>query len=94
MTDADVLSHMEVNTVGLLRLFKATTSFLQKTSAPKFVYISSIIGSVTEIDQVSFSLTAAYGMSKAAANYMVKRIDTENEYLIALSISPGYVGIL
>lgn len=88
MVDSDVVSHFEVNTLGLLRLFRAVAPLLEKASTPKFAYISTLLASIHEIEQIP-SLTAAYGMSKAAGNYLMKKIDAENEYLIALPIDPG-----
>ncbi|KAL4996870.1 hypothetical protein BDV10DRAFT_170938 [Aspergillus recurvatus] len=90
MTDSDVLSHFEVNTLGPLRLFRAVALLLQKASTPKFAYISTLLASIHEIEQLP-SMTAAYGMSKVAGNYLIKKIDAENEDLIALSIDPGWV---
>ncbi|KAF9889560.1 hypothetical protein FE257_007270 [Aspergillus nanangensis] len=88
MADTDVLSHMEVNTLGPLRVFRATASLLQRAETPKFVYISTLLASIANIEQIP-SLTAAYGMSKAAGNYLVKKIDVENGHLIAFAIDPG-----
>lgn len=90
MTDSDALSHFEVNTLGPLRLFRAIAPLLWKASVPKFAYISTALASIHMIEQIP-SLTAAYGMSKVAGNYLVKKIDAENKDLIALSIDPGYV---
>lgn len=91
MADEDVLSHFEVDTLGPLRLFRAVAPLLLRkaSSTPKFVYISTLLASIGEIEQMSSSLTAAYGMSKAAGNYLVKKIEAENKHLIALSIDPG-----
>jgi norsolorinic acid ketoreductase len=88
MTDDDVLSHFEVNTLGPFRLFRAVAPLLQKASVPKFAYISTLLASIHEIEQIP-SLTGAYGMSKVAGNYLIKKIDAENQYLIALPIDPG-----
>lgn len=88
MADLDVLSHLEVNTLGPLRLFRAVAPLLRKASTPKFAYISTLLSSIHEIEQIS-SLATAYGMSKVAGNYMVRKIDTENKYLISLPIDPG-----
>jgi norsolorinic acid ketoreductase len=90
MTDSDVLSHFEVNALGPLRLFRAISPLLRKASVPKFAYISTALASIHMIEQIP-SLTAAYGMSKVAGNYLVKKIDAENNEFIALLIDPGYV---
>ncbi|KAL2807742.1 toxin biosynthesis ketoreductase [Aspergillus granulosus] len=89
-TDADVVSHFEVNTLGLLRLFRAVAPLLQNAPTPKFVYISTFLASIGSIGQLP-SLTGPYGMSKAAGNFMIKKIHAENEHLITLSIDPGLV---
>ncbi|KAL6229615.1 hypothetical protein BDW75DRAFT_249471 [Aspergillus navahoensis] len=88
MADSDVLSHFEVNTLGLLRLLRAVAPLLQKVSTPKFAYISTLLASIHEIEQIP-SLTAAYGMPKVAGNYLIKKIDAENEGLTALASDPG-----
>ncbi|KAL2816929.1 hypothetical protein BJX63DRAFT_130826 [Aspergillus granulosus] len=90
MTDLDVLSHFEVNTLGPLRLFRVVAPLLQKASVPKFAYVSTLLASIHEIENIP-SLTGAYGMSKVAGNYLIKKIDAENEHLIALPIDPGMV---
>ncbi|KAJ5090527.1 NADP(+)-dependent dehydrogenase [Penicillium argentinense] len=90
MADEDVISHFEVNTLGPLRLFKATASLLEKASTPKLIYISTLLASFSGIEQIP-TLTAAYGMSKVAGNFLVKKIDAENKHLITLSVDPGLV---
>lgn len=90
MEDSDLIAHFEVNTLGLLRLFVATAEMLLLSRLPKFVYISSELASIAGAGQ-SYSLTAAYGVSKAAGNYLVKKIDAEHANIIAFPIDPGYV---
>ncbi|KAL2837218.1 hypothetical protein BJX68DRAFT_273174 [Aspergillus pseudodeflectus] len=90
MRDADVLTHFQVNTLGPLRLFQALAQLLKNASAPKFIYISTALASISGINQMN-SWTAAYGMSKAAGNYLMRKINAENGDLITLSIDPGLV---
>ncbi|KAF7595940.1 hypothetical protein BBP40_004086 [Aspergillus hancockii] len=90
MTDSDLVSHLDVNTLGPLRLFRATLPLLQASSQPKFIYISSELASISGVEHSS-SLTAAYGASKAAGNYLVKKIDAEYPNVIAFSVDPGFV---
>ncbi|KAL3472291.1 hypothetical protein BJX99DRAFT_9158 [Aspergillus californicus] len=89
-TEEDVISHFQVNTLGPLRLFKATAPLLQKASAPKFIYISTLLASIGEIGKFP-SMTGPYGMSKAAGNFLVRKIHMENDHLTTLSIDPGLV---
>lgn len=86
--ESEMVTHFEVNTMGPLRLFKATAPLLQKARTPKFIYISTLLASIGEIGQIP-TLTGAYGMSKAAGNYLVRKIHAENGHLIALSFDPG-----
>lgn len=87
MEDSDMIAHFEVNTLGPLRLFRAATPLLKASSQPKFVYISTALASIGLED--SSSLTAAYGISKIAGNYLIKKIHGEDQKLIAFSIDPG-----
>jgi norsolorinic acid ketoreductase len=88
MDDSDMISHFEVNTLGPLRLFRATASLLKRSDDPKFVYISTELASIAGLENSS-SLTTAYGVSKVAGNFLVKKIHEENDALISFSIDPG-----
>lgn len=86
--ESDMYTHFEVNTMGPLRLFQAMAPLLQKARRPKFVYISTQLASIGGIGQTS-SMTVAYGISKAAGNYLIRKIHAENDHLIALLFDPG-----
>lgn len=88
MDVADLIRHIDTNTYGVLRLFQATWTLLEKARAPKFVCISSSLGSISQCGGEA-PYTGAYGVSKAAANYLVAKINAEYEKLIAFSIDPG-----
>ncbi|KAJ7766529.1 hypothetical protein DFH07DRAFT_955258 [Mycena maculata] len=82
--------HWEVNTLGTVVLFQAAHALLlaSPTGAPTFVYISSPVGSIGRYMPISAS---PYGSSKAAANFLVKVLDTEHPELIVFAINPGWV---
>lgn len=80
--------HVDTNAYGVLRLFQAIQPMLQKSAAPRFIYVSSKLGSITSSTSDKGS-TAAYGFSKAAANFLVTKIGAEHPDLIAFSIDPG-----
>lgn len=84
-----LLEHFNVNTIGPVRLFKATAQFLEAASRPKFVVISSMAGSIAASEFVPYPLTS-YGSSKAALNYVLRRVHVENPELIAITFHPGY----
>jgi NAD(P)-dependent dehydrogenase (short-subunit alcohol dehydrogenase family) len=76
----EIQGFIQVNVIGTLTLFQASYPLLKaSTSTPKFVYISSGGGSITMGPQ--FPAVLAYGASKAAANYLVRKLHFEHEDL-------------
>jgi NAD(P)-dependent dehydrogenase (short-subunit alcohol dehydrogenase family) len=76
MTDA-----FAVNALGTLVLFQATYPLLKaSTSTPKFIPISSALGSITMGTQYPAPFLA-YGASKAALNYTARKIRADTEGL-------------
>ncbi|KAJ5231651.1 uncharacterized protein N7469_006239 [Penicillium citrinum] len=86
----EVEEHFEVNSLGPFRLFQATQALLFKASTPRFVVISTVLGSV-ELQKSLKIPNVAYGMSKAAVNFFTAKIHHENPQLIAFPIHPGWV---
>ncbi|TLD04003.1 hypothetical protein PgNI_11386 [Pyricularia grisea] len=88
----DLVFDFTVNAVGPLRLFKAAWPLLQKAASPRFVLMTSSVGSIAGQQQESFPSTA-YGMSKAAANWLVVKIGVEHgpEGLSVMALHPGWV---
>lgn len=84
----DIEDCLRVNTFAPLLLYQAMWPLLEKSSAPKFIVISSIAGSIGEVTRYA-SPSSAYGVSKAAINFLVRRIGRENSRLTALAIHPG-----
>jgi NAD(P)-dependent dehydrogenase (short-subunit alcohol dehydrogenase family) len=92
----NMLQHFTVNVLGPMMLIQATHPLLKaSTSTPKFVPISSASGSIAigsgfPIPQVE------YGTSKAALNWLTKKLWTENPELsayISSVSSPYFLGI-
>ncbi|KAJ7766524.1 aflatoxin biosynthesis ketoreductase-like protein nor-1 [Mycena maculata] len=81
--------HWEVNTLGPIVLFQAAHALLlaSPSGVPTFALISSAVGSIGGYLPRS---VAAYGSSKAAANFLVKVLDSEHPALISLAIHPGW----
>lgn len=87
---SEVREHFEINTVAPLVLFQATHKLLAKSSKPIFLAVSTGVSTITDMHKFPLPVTA-YGSSKAALNYIVRKIHFENEQLISFVINPGWV---
>lgn len=87
----DFLEHFRINTLGPILLYKATTVLLNTSKqTPKFIIVSSNLGSNGQMDDYPMPL-AAYGVSKAGANWIAGKIHREEERLIVIPMQPGWV---
>lgn len=87
----EVLEHFQVNSIGSLALYQATRRLLEKSSIPKFVFISSPAGSIGIQATFPFNGTP-YNVSKAAVNTIAARLAfEEKDKLIVVLLSPGLV---
>lgn len=55
--------------------------------------MSSMAGSIGLLEDNQFKL-ASYGASKAAANYLVRKINFEHDDIVTLAVHPGYGDLL
>ncbi|KZO92391.1 NAD(P)-binding protein [Calocera viscosa TUFC12733] len=85
-----MLEHFRVNTLGPLVLFQAAHTLLLRAPTPKFVLISSGAGSITTGAAMPVGMLA-YGVSKAGANFLVRKLAFEHPSLTCVVISPGGV---
>jgi nucleoside-diphosphate-sugar epimerase len=80
-TANDLRAHVEVNVIGTLVLFQATYAPLKaSTTSPKFIPISASTGSIEYGTRIPIK-TLSYGLSKAAENYLARKIHSENDGL-------------
>ncbi|KAF5327234.1 hypothetical protein D9619_004918 [Psilocybe cf. subviscida] len=89
----DFKEMLEVNATGVLMLFQFLYPLLKASKHPagaKFVTISSEAGSV-DGPWISAKGLTGYGASKAAMNYVCRKIHFENEWLTCFPIAPGVV---
>ena len=80
--------HLNVNTVGPVRLFQATRPLLTKSANARYVLMSSLVGTIEGIKDIPLPV-GGYGASKAAANYLVRKAHFENDNIATLAIHPG-----
>jgi norsolorinic acid ketoreductase len=85
-----MLDHFRINTVAPLLLFQATLPLLRAAARPVFITVSSDAGSLSRMADLQAANTA-YGASKAAANFVTRRIHFENPWLIAFPVQPGWL---
>jgi norsolorinic acid ketoreductase len=85
-----VRRHFEVNTIAPLLLLQAFFPLLEKSEVPKFLVITSSIGTITNMENVPIPFFA-YGISKGAANYLVRKVAFENPKLVSMAFNPGWV---
>ncbi|KAH0165920.1 NAD(P)-binding protein, partial [Aureobasidium melanogenum] len=90
MKASDLTEHVDVNVNGTVRLFQATLPLLKAAKQPKFIAISSAVSTITDAEYIPYTVTS-YGASKAALNFLLRRIHIENPELIAIAFHPGAV---
>lgn len=83
-----IKDHMEVNAYGPILLFQALLPLLEKASNPKFVALTSPVGSIGGMEMRPLPMVA-YGTSKAVLNYAVRKIHFEHPGVIAVVLNPG-----
>jgi norsolorinic acid ketoreductase len=85
-----MLEHFKINSLAPLLLFQATAPLLNAAINAKFVTVTSGAGSISGMDKLQVENTA-YGASKAALNFITRKIHFENPNLIAFPINPGWL---
>ncbi|KAK2805417.1 hypothetical protein FQN51_000243 [Onygenales sp. PD_10] len=86
---ADFQEHFNVNVHGIIYLFQAVRPLLNKANAPKFITLGTSAASISDMERRNFP-NANYGTSKAAVNYLTRKIHFENPNLTAFSLDPGW----
>ncbi|KAL1752415.1 hypothetical protein FB107DRAFT_293187 [Schizophyllum commune] len=86
----EIVRHVEVNTNGPLVLFQAAYPLLRLSTKPKFIVVSSGMGSITIGANLPVN-TYAYGASKAAVNWVTRKLHHDFPDFIIFPINPGGV---
>ncbi|KAI1170395.1 Nor-1 [Nemania sp. FL0916] len=91
----DFQQFFEVNTYGPMRLYIAVYPLLKAAAdnggKPKFVAISTVASRIMKLEENAPFKLGAYGASKVAVNYIVRRAHAENEWLEAFLLEPGLI---
>ncbi|KAJ9626240.1 hypothetical protein H2203_003872 [Taxawa tesnikishii (nom. ined.)] len=86
---AEFVDHWRVNTLGPVLLFQAAWPLLEKSAAPQFVVVSTGVASIGDMASLPPIPASAYASSKAAVNWLTRKMHFEHERLVAFPISPG-----
>ena len=90
-----LLDHFYVNSIGPVNLLKATTELLKssRNGNPKFIAISTLIGTISGMELLlQFPAPVSpYGSSKAALNWLLRRVHFEEPWLTTFVFHPGLV---
>jgi NAD(P)-dependent dehydrogenase (short-subunit alcohol dehydrogenase family) len=83
----------EVNTIAPLITFQALWPLMENgliasSVPPKFIVLSSSMGSIGGMEPFP---GGAYGLSKAAINYIVKSLHVQMSQLVSIALHPGWV---
>ncbi|KAK3935597.1 putative aflatoxin biosynthesis ketoreductase nor-1 protein [Diplogelasinospora grovesii] len=98
--NTDVLRELfEVNTVSFVPLFRAMYPLLKAAAdkngagagGPKLLAVSSNAGQIVDMEAMAAAPVGAYGSTKTALNYLVRRAHFENPWLTAFLVNPGFV---
>ncbi|KAF7886108.1 hypothetical protein EAF00_010211 [Botryotinia globosa] len=93
--------HFQINTVWPIRIYQVLRPLLlasctseeegEKRIQKKVIYVSSYLGSIGGMEDETPSM--AYGISKAAGNYFVRKLHFEEEGrgVVCVAVHPGWV---
>jgi NAD(P)-dependent dehydrogenase (short-subunit alcohol dehydrogenase family) len=87
-TTKDFMTSFEVNSVAPFMMTQALLPWLKKSSNPKVVQVTSLMGSIA--DNASGG-SYAYRASKSALNMINKSLALDNDWLTTIAIHPGWV---
>ncbi|TVY83081.1 putative sterigmatocystin biosynthesis ketoreductase [Lachnellula suecica] len=73
----EMASTFSINALGPLALFQASKPLLKKSSAPKWVSVSSAAGSIGGMEAFGSHIAPAYCVSKAALNWITLLVATD-----------------
>jgi norsolorinic acid ketoreductase len=87
---AAVEEHFRINTLSPLILFQALYPLLKARQTRKFVVVSTQAASIKDIMPLAVT---AYGASKAALNFITRRLHSEHleEGFVIIPLNPGWV---
>ncbi|KAI1181612.1 hypothetical protein F5B17DRAFT_436579 [Nemania serpens] len=91
VTADEMLKAYHTNAVAPLQLFQALEPLLQKSKTAKWIWQSSIGGSINSMSETASWFGPSYGAARAASNWIASALHFTNEWLTIVPIHPGLV---
>ncbi|KAK3373684.1 hypothetical protein B0T24DRAFT_657468 [Lasiosphaeria ovina] len=91
VTPENVADVLALNALGPLALYQAVLPLLKKSPAPKWVSVTSAVASIGNMENFHSHVAPAYGIGKAALNWITVAAHCGNKELIAFVLHPGLV---
>ncbi|RDW62512.1 hypothetical protein BP5796_10814 [Coleophoma crateriformis] len=85
-----LLEHFQINAIAPLQLISAMWPLMEASPSPQFYVVSTNIASL-ELSLQILIPALPYGVSKVAANFMVRKLHLENPSLVSVALHPGWV---
>jgi norsolorinic acid ketoreductase len=79
-----------VNSIAPLVQLQGLWPLISKSAEPKFFVVSTNIASLGLMEHIPLQ-ALSYGVSKVAANYIVRKLHFENPELVSVALHPGWV---
>jgi len=86
----DLIDVFSVNAVAPLVQLQGFWPLMQKSEKPGFFVVSTNIASLELMEHIPLP-AISYGVSKIAANYIVRKLHFENPELVSVALHPGWV---
>ncbi|KAI0105032.1 hypothetical protein GGR51DRAFT_560636 [Nemania sp. FL0031] len=87
----ELTTAFNLNALGPLRLYQAAKPLLDKSIAPKWVAVTSAVGSIGNMEKFGAHVAPAYGVGKAGLNWITMAAHCGNQDWIAFVVHPGLV---
>ncbi|KAB8228446.1 SDR family oxidoreductase [Aspergillus alliaceus] len=87
----DIQKHVDTNVYGFIQLYQAFLPLLKAAQDPKLVTIGSSAAFLTFLQNFIPMQNAAYAATKLMQHWYTKAISTEEPWLTAFPIDPGWV---
>ncbi|KAK3378215.1 hypothetical protein B0H63DRAFT_479210 [Podospora didyma] len=89
VTPESVIDRINVNALGPLAPFQAARPLLLKSKSPKWVSVSSAVGSIGNMENFKSHIAPAYGIAKAVMNWTTMVAHCGNPWLTSFAVHLG-----